>query len=160
MPENTFEKSIAAKIEAVLFYKNEPVAVADLARILAVETAEIENAAAELAQALSADNNRGITLVSNKGEYSLATAPHMSETIEKLVKDELNRDLSAASLETLSIIAYKGTVTRKEIEYIRGVNASFSLRNLLIRGLIEREASESFYINPRQICCSTSAFHR
>jgi segregation and condensation protein B len=59
-----------------------------------------------------------------------------------MTKEDLNKDLSPASLETLSIIAYKGLVTRKEIEYIRGVNSSFSLRALLMRGLIERESSQ------------------
>jgi segregation and condensation protein B len=62
--------------------------------------------------------------------------------IEKIVKDELSKDLSTASLETLAVVIYKGPVTRKEIEYIRGVNVSFSLRNLLLRGLIEKVSSK------------------
>jgi segregation and condensation protein B len=62
--------------------------------------------------------------------------------IEKIAKEELNKDLSQASLDTLSIILYKSPITKKEIEYIRGVNSSFSIRNLLVRGLIEREASK------------------
>ena len=48
--------------------------------------------------------------------------------------------LKKASLETLSIILYKNTASRAEIDYIRGVNSSFILRNLLVRGLIEIEA--------------------
>ena len=62
------------------------------------------------------------------------------------VKDELSKDLSGASLETLAVVVYKGPVTRKEIEYIRGVNVSFSLRNLLLRGLIEKVSSK---LDPR-----------
>ena len=41
-------------------------------------------------------------------------------------------------METLAIIAYKGPLTRAHIEYVRGVNSSFTLRNLVMRGLVER----------------------
>ena len=53
-------------------------------------------------------------------------------------KEELNKELSKASLETLSIILYKNGVSRAEIDYIRGVNSSFTLRALSVRGLIEK----------------------
>src|SRR5690606_13566672 len=49
------------------------------------------------------------------------------------------RDLGKAGLETLAIIMYKGKASKKEIDYIRGVNSGFIIRNLLIRGLIRRE---------------------
>ena len=48
------------------------------------------------------------------------------------------RDLGRAGLETISIILYKNPVTKNEIDFIRGVNSQFIIRNLLIRGLIER----------------------
>ena len=53
-------------------------------------------------------------------------------------KEELSRELSKASLETLTIILYTDGVTRSEIDFIRGVNSSFILRNLSVRGLIEK----------------------
>lgn len=68
----------------------------------------------------------------------LATAPEVSGVIEKVRKEELSRDIGKAGIETLSVILYKGPVARSEIDYIRGVNSTFILRNLLIRGLIER----------------------
>lgn len=126
------------EIEAILFYKGEPISLKDLVRLTEVSESEIKNALKNLGDIL---DGRGIVLISNNNEYSLATSPEVSSIIEKVVKDELNRDLSLASLETLSIVAYKGPVTRREIEYIRGVNSSFSLRSLLLRGLIERETS-------------------
>ncbi|KKR79438.1 MAG: Segregation and condensation protein B, partial [Candidatus Nomurabacteria bacterium GW2011_GWA2_40_9] len=55
-----------------------------------------------------------------------------------LQKEELNKDLSKSSLETLSVILYKNGVNRREIDYIRGVNSSFTLRALSVRGLVER----------------------
>ena len=72
------------------------------------------------------------------GEITLGTAPELPDLIEKLQKEELNRELSKASLETLSIILYKNGVSRSLIDYIRGVNSSFTLRALSIRGLIEK----------------------
>jgi segregation and condensation protein B len=55
-----------------------------------------------------------------------------------LTKEELTRDLGKAGLETLSIILYQGPISRANIDYIRGVNSQFIVRNLLIRGLIDR----------------------
>ena len=81
---------------------------------------------------------RGIVLLEKENDISLGTAPELSKLIEDLQKEELNKDLSKASLETLSIILYKNGVSRAEIDYIRGVNSSFTLRALSVRGLIEK----------------------
>jgi segregation and condensation protein B len=78
-------------------------------------------------------------MIEKDKEIQLVSSPENSLYIEKLIKDELQEDLTPASLEVLAIIAYKSPVTRAEIEEIRGVNSSFTLRNLLIRGLIERK---------------------
>jgi segregation and condensation protein B len=47
-------------------------------------------------------------------------------------------ELSKAALEALTIIAYRHPILRSEIDYIRGVNSSFTIRNLIARGLVER----------------------
>ena len=82
----------------------------------------------------------------------LGTAPELSPTIEKMTKEELMGDLGKATLETLSIILYQGPIVKSRIDYIRGVNSSFILRNLLIRGLIERrehpEDKRTFLYSP------------
>lgn len=127
------------QLESILFYKNEPVSVKDLSAWLGVSEEEVCVGLNSLKQSLY---SRGITLLENRGEYSLVTNPDASVLIEKIVKEELSKDLSQASLETLAVILYKTPVTRKEIEYIRGVNVSFSLRNLLLRGLIEKIPSK------------------
>ena len=77
-------------------------------------------------------------MLEKDNEISLGTAPELSDLIENLQKEELNKELSKASLETLSIILYKNGANRSEIDYIRGVNSSFTLRALSIRGLIEK----------------------
>ncbi len=126
---------LSSQIEAVLFYKAEPLSVKRLAQILKKDEKEIKNALTELREELK---GRGLTLVEWEDEVTLGTSKEVSALIETLTKEELVKDLGKAGLETLSIILYQGPLSRAEIDYIRGVNSNFILRNLLIRGLIER----------------------
>ena len=103
--------------------------------ILKVPQNEIKDAVFNLKNNLT---NRGIALLEKENELTLGTAPELSKLFEDLQKEELNKDLSKASLEALSIILYKNGANRAEIDYIRGVNSSFTLRALSVRGLIER----------------------
>lgn len=127
--------TLESKIEAILFFKNEPVTKKKLADILKVSKEEIEGAIPALREQMS---GRGIVLQEREDELALGTAPEMGKLVEDLQKEELNKDLSRASLETLSIILYKNGATRSEIDYIRGVNSSFILRALSVRGLVEK----------------------
>ena len=124
-----------AQIEAILFWKGEPFPIKKLAQILRKEITEINDAIIILEEKLK---NRGIILIYKDDEIMLGTNPEMSPFIEEMTKEELNRDLGKAGLETLSIILYQGPITRGEIDYIRGINSNFILRNLLVRGLIEK----------------------
>ena len=81
---------------------------------------------------------RGIRVLQKDDLVSLVTAPPLASYAEHLVKEELLGELSKAGLETLTIVAYRHPITRADIDYIRGVNSSFTLRNLAKRGLIER----------------------
>ncbi len=128
--------NLSSQIEAVLFFKAEPMTTKKLAAALKVKESEIAAALSELENTLV---NRGISLIRNGEEVELRTSPSVSALIETLTKEELSRDLGKAGLETIAVILYKGSAKRSEIDYIRGVNSSFILRNLLIRGLIERE---------------------
>ncbi|OHA58641.1 MAG: hypothetical protein A2571_02635 [Candidatus Vogelbacteria bacterium RIFOXYD1_FULL_44_32] len=130
--------NLACQIEAVLFYKAEPMLFSVLAKMLSISEGELKEAGADLEKNLA---GRGIRLLSTESSYALVTAGDASELIEKITKDELARDIGKAGLETLAIILYRGQVSRAEIDYIRGVNSSFILRHLLIRGLILRETS-------------------
>lgn len=129
----TPDMTLEAQIEAVLFWKAEPVSIKKLAEIFAKNEEEIRAALLVLRNSLQ---NRGLTLVELENEVTLATAKSVAPLIEKLSKEELVKDLGKAGLETLSIILYQGPITRAEIDYIRGVNSQFILRNLLVRGLV------------------------
>lgn len=127
----------ASQLESVLFFKGEPVTTAQLARMLSLSEHDIHTAATELQEHLSKEG-RGVRLMHNNDTYQLATAPEMSSKIESLIKEDLQKDLGKAGLETLAIVMYYGPVTRARIDHIRGVNSSFSVRALSIRGLIDR----------------------
>jgi len=132
--------TLDSQIEAILFFKAEPLSEKALAKILDKDFDEIESALSVLEERLE---TRGITLLFKDESVMLATNPEMSNVIETIRKEELSRDLGKAGLETLSIILYKAPITRAEIDYLRGVNSNFVLRNLLIRGLIEKVSNPS-----------------
>jgi segregation and condensation protein B len=126
---------ISARIEALLFYKGEPVSVRFLSETLKISEEIVREALASLEQSFE---GRGIVLMRIEDEVCLSTAPQMGQMIETLVKEELNKELGRAGLETLSIVLYRGPIARSEINYIRGVNSNHILRALLVRGLIEK----------------------
>lgn len=128
-------ESLKAKIESILFLEGAPISLEKLAKLIGEKKTRIEEALVELR---SDYQKRGIRLLSNNDEWQFATSPENATILDSLVKSEFSEELSKAALETLSVIAYKGPLTRSEIEYIRGVNSSFSIRNLMLRGLIER----------------------
>ncbi len=123
------------KIEAILFWKGEPMKLKKLADMFSVSLDDIKFGINTLKENLE---NRGVALIEKEDEVMLATASEFSSVIEELTKEELSKDLGKASLETLSIVLYQGSIKRSEIDYIRGVNSQFILRNLLVRGLIEK----------------------
>ncbi|MEI8061761.1 MAG: SMC-Scp complex subunit ScpB [bacterium] len=135
---------IEQQIESILFWKSAPVSVKELSRMLSVATDVIIEHIPVLEKSLE---NRGIVLIKNSGdtkpenmEVFLATSPESSELIKKISMEEESAELGKASLETLSIILYKGPIRRSDVDYIRGVNSSFIIRNLLVRGLIEKKS--------------------
>lgn len=124
-------------IEAILFLRGEPVAYATLAKL----TQQTESAVREAVSALAKERTGGVRVIHTDTEAQLATAPELGNLLAELSKEELSRDLGRAGAETLAIILYRYPIGRAEIDHIRGVNSTFILRNLLIRGLVERIAN-------------------
>ncbi len=129
------EQNLEKQVEAILFWYGEPVKIKKLVQILEKTEEEISSALKTLESSLS---GRGIALISKDDEVALGTSKDFSDLIEKITKEELVKDLGRAGLETLSIIIYQGPISRAEIDYIRGVQSNFILRNLMIRGLVEK----------------------
>lgn len=128
---------LAKKIETLLFVGGEGMSVTSLAGHLKVSDDAVITALAELEEHLA--EHHALVLVRLGDRVSMATGPVVSSTVEDFAKEEFGGELTKAALETLAIVAYKGPVRRAEIDYVRGVNSSFMLRNLLMRGLIERK---------------------
>lgn len=70
------------------------------------------------------------------GGWQFLTKKDYHKTVAQLNGDKFMKRLSAAALETLSIIAYKQPVTKGEIETIRGVSADYAIQKLLEKELI------------------------
>ncbi len=129
-------------IEALLFASGEPLEKKRLAALLGVSAEQLATALTALTGDLE---GRGLALIETEHEVELRTSPEAAELVQKLRESELSRDLGKASLETLAVVAYQsgpsstlGTgATRGEVDWVRGVNSSASLRTLLLRGLIE-----------------------
>lgn len=122
-------------VESILFFKAEPLSYEELARLCNTDEKKIRTAVNRLAETLK---SRGIRIVENEREVELRTAKETHETIERMQKETLEGELGKAGLEALAIVLYCEPVTRAEIDYIRGVNSGYTVRNLLVRGLIER----------------------
>ena len=126
---------VKSVVESILFVYGEPMTVEKLAEIIEAQKEDVLRAVEELTGEYA---NRGLVVLKKDGQYRLGSNPTNAKYIEELVKSEFSEELSKAALETVAIIAYRGPLTRAQIEYVRGVNTSFTLRNLLMRGLVER----------------------
>ncbi len=145
IPTDSSETNYVAALEAILFLHGEPVSQAMLGRLLQLSDQQIAETVSSLKEELQR-TERGLMLMEKGSEYILITKPQFSIFLESFVKDSLKEDLTPSAVETLSLIAYFGPITRAQIDYIRGVNSSFMLRNLLVRGLIERTSKGNAYV--------------
>lgn len=135
--ENNLNKTSA--IEAVLFIHGDPIETKKLAKILNAGEDEIKIHLGALAENFK-NEERGLSLVFHDEKVQLVAKPEHSPIIESLVKNEFDEALTSAALETLSLIAYLGPISRSKIDYLRGVNSSYTVRNLMMRGLVERSS--------------------
>lgn len=130
-------EKIQSVIESILFASGEQVKISKLEKILSIKVEEIEKILEAMNEKYDSVES-GLMLLKNNKEVQLVSKAANAEFVEKLVKSELQDSLSSAAVEVVSIIAYRGPISKAEIEQIRGVNCSYTLRNLLMRGLIEK----------------------
>ena len=130
--------SVKIKIESLLFVSSKPLTVKRLAEVIGQKKEEVKIALDELMSDYDARKG-GLMLLRNGQEVQMATVPDSSEMIKDFLKDEAFGELTRPSLEALTIVAYRGPITKAELEQIRGVNCSLILRNLMIRGLVDNQ---------------------
>ncbi len=147
-------QNITGAIEAILFVYGEPIEIKKIIKILNNDAnlqiyfnqqISPEKFIKEILEQLNQqyqNENRGLKLIFSDSlsgqQVQIATKPEFASTIKNLAKEELKENLTATALETLSLVSYLGPLSRAQIDFYRGVNSSFILRALLIRGLIER----------------------
>ena len=134
--ETSRKEPIKGAIEALLFVSGEPLSLRDLAINLEVTPKYLEEIISELSLEYEI-SNRGIKIININGSYQLVTKNEYSDYIQKLLKKNKRQSLSQASLESLSIIAYKQPITRIDIDEIRGVKSESAIQKLLERDLVE-----------------------
>jgi segregation and condensation protein B len=134
--ETSKESKIAA-LEALLFIHGEPMPLKKIAAVLEVSEDALKELIGDFKSRLETED-RGLAIVGDERAVQLVTKPVLAEIIKEFVKKELTEDLTPASLEALSLIAYLGPLPRAQLDYLRGVNSSFILRSLMMRGLVER----------------------
>lgn len=132
LPERT-RAATAADLEALLFVVDRPLTRKEAAKLLEVERAAFDRLVTELQSTLA---GRGITLLTHEDELQLTSGPEQARAVLAWIGTG-GSDMTAAPLETLTVVAYRQPVTKAGIEEIRGVDADYALRVLLERGLIE-----------------------
>ncbi len=135
---------IIPHIEALIFASDKPLALTDLVELFNNAMGFIEDRATpdQIEAAVNAIKEKydsefyAFGLVESGGGWQFLTKQEYHKTIAQLNGDKFLKKLSAASIETLSIIAYKQPVTKSEIELIRGVNCDYAVQKLLEKELI------------------------
>lgn len=129
-------------LESLLFVASRPLTLKDLADFSKKDVKDVERAVSDLASEYNS-GNRGLRIIENNKKYQMASAPDNAKLIQDFFQTEISGELTPASLETLTIIAYRGPIKKSELEKIRGINCSLILRNLLIKGLVEEKNSDN-----------------
>lgn len=128
-------EKLKKEIISLLFVMGEPVPISKLAKLTGGKESKIKETVSLLKEEMK---NYGLSLLEKDSRLLLASSAEMAGILGALRKEELEGELSRASVEVLSIIIYRNPSSRADIDYIRGVNSGFVLRNLTMRGLVER----------------------
>lgn len=128
--------SLVAALEAILFVAEAPVPAQEIAEVLEVPPASIEQALAALEARLEATKG-GLVLRAAAGGWRLYTRPDLHPYLERFAAGPTAARLSRAALETLAVVAYRQPVSRSQVAEIRGVDSDQALRTLERRGLVD-----------------------
>ncbi len=129
--------NLKSVLESMLFAWGEPLNISEISRILNMPAHNLTAVLDEMAEKFDEDKERGLIIQKFGSSYQITTKKENYEFIQSLLQTTINKSLSTAAMETLSIIAYKQPVTRVEIEMIRGVKCSNVVKGLLDKQLIK-----------------------
>jgi segregation and condensation protein B len=141
---NTGAEGLILHIESLIFASDKPLSVADITELVnnalafmndKIDEEEVEKRLKEIVEKYSSDVYP-FEVRQSGGGWQFLTKKDFHKTVAQLNGEKFLKRLSAAALETLSIIAYKQPVTKGEIETIRGVNSDYTVQKLLEKDLI------------------------
>lgn len=134
-------EKLKSQLESLLFISAKPMSLKQLADLTQAAEKEVDQACAELAEEYQ-QATRGLQVIKNGSKYQMVSSAANAAVVQAFIQDETKGELSRPSLETLTIIAYRGPICKMDLDRLRGINCSLILRNLLLRGLIEATAEE------------------
>ena len=147
-----------AQIEALLFVAGEEgLSLRHLASMVNLTPTALQQQLEKLAQKYETDETSSLCLIETAGNYKIVTKEIFADLLREFAKATVNQSLSRASLEVLSIIAYKQPITRIEVDDIRGVNSSSAISKLMALGLIT-EAGKKEVIGRPNLYATTDYF--
>ncbi len=156
MSEGFVETDLPPLLEAYLFVATESVQPAEIARVLQLDPAAVEEALEDMVNAYARRINSGLHIVRIAGGYQMATRPALASGIGRLLAAPSQKArLSKPALETLAIVAYQQPVTQAEIEAVRGVSADGVLKTLAERQLVAEKGRKE--VAGRPILYGTTA---
>ncbi len=129
-------KKVKGALECILFISGNPVSLKELLTVFDIDKIDLKKIINQMIDEYERDD-RGLRIIEANGTYQFATKPEYFEYVEGLLKPKARTGLSQASLETLSIIAYKQPVTRAYVDSIRGVKSDGCMYRLLDKELIQ-----------------------
>ena len=133
---------LLSNIQALIFCAQAPVAIEDLQKCLS-EVLQREISISDVLEGIEEINERfaaddfAFQIYAIGGGYQFLTKPDYQDAVALFLKQKSKRRLSASSLETLAIIAYKQPISRSGIEQIRGVSCDYAIQKLLEKELIQ-----------------------
>jgi len=136
-----------AALEAVLFVTEHPVPASELAEVLELSAARVEELLAELGETLTG-RDAGLVLKSVAGGWRLYSHPDAYPYLERFSSSATARKLSPAAMETLAVVAYRQPVSRGQISEIRGVDSDSAVHTLERLGLVEEKERLKIPGNP------------
>jgi segregation and condensation protein B len=123
-------------IESILLLADEPVPARQMGEVLELPVAAVEDTLHSL-KAEYAGDDRGFVLREVAGGWRLFTSPDCAPWLERFVLRHSHGRLTAAALEVLAILAYRGPLSRSQVAEIRGVESDGVVKTLIQRGYVE-----------------------
>ena len=147
-----------ARLEALLFVAGEDgLSLRTMAQLLEMPVTGLTQSLEKLQAKYEADEDSSLCLLESSNTYKLVTKANFASLLREYSKTPINQSLSRASLEVLSIIAYKQPITRAEVDAIRGVNSSGAITKLQAFDLV-REAGKKDAVGRPNLYATTDYF--